>query len=265
MTPAVPHPLFTCPIVIVGSGNMAWHWPRILMAGCRKVDYFYARNGVEGEALARSFGGQAITSPDDISPLEQCLVILAVSDSAIPAMAGEWLAAGHTVIHGSGSVSSKVCGENGGVCYPLQTFTKGREVEISNIPFYLTTSNTNLLRVLQDIIGQTGASSSEITDERRQQLHLAAVMVNNFTNHLVALALRYLDDGNTTKNPFVPLLRETVSKLEALGPEKAQTGPASRGDMATIEKHVQMLENHPDIQAVYRLLTNSLRQSSEEH
>ena len=88
-----------------------------------------------------------------------------------------------------------------------------------------------------------------------------AVMVNNFTNHLYALIEKYCKDEGLDFYLLLPLIQETAARLEDASPSKTQTGPAIRGDDATIEKHLDLLNKYPQLKKIYELFTESISQS----
>jgi predicted short-subunit dehydrogenase-like oxidoreductase (DUF2520 family) len=264
MTLAVRHPLYEMPFVVAGSGNVAWHWPLMLAEAGKKVDYILARNIERGNSIANACNAKFCSSFKEL-PQQPLIVILAVSDSAIELLANQLDINGNILIHGSGSIGSESVGVNGGVFYPLQTFSKGRRIDYTKIPFLITAKNEALIQFLKDISKRIGATSQVCGDEQRKQLHLAAVIANNFTNHLAALSYELINDTGLNPKILHPLLEETISKLEELSPLKAQTGPASRGDMQVVEKQLTMLENYPNIQNVYRLLSQSIQLKNGEH
>ena len=101
----------------------------------------------------------------------------------------------------------------------------------------------------------------EANDETRVKLHLAAVMVNNFTNHLYTLVERYCKEEDLDFYLLLPLIRETASRLENIPPSKSQTGPATRGDYTTIDKHIELLNKYPQLKKLYQLFTESISQN----
>jgi predicted short-subunit dehydrogenase-like oxidoreductase (DUF2520 family) len=145
-----------------------------------------------------------------------------------------------------------------GVFYPLQTFTRGRETQISNIPFLLEASDDYTGRLLQGLVSVLGASAAFMGSERRRMLHLAAVFVCNFTNFMLVSGKDITSEAGISFSILEPLIRETVNKALDAGPEKSQTGPAVRNDLITIEKHLKLLSFSPELQAIYSELTDRI-------
>ena len=96
-------------------------------------------------------------------------------------------------------------------------------------------------------------------DETRLQYHLSAIIVSNFSNHLFALAKEYADRNNIDFNLLLPLIEETVDRLRYFQPAAMQTGPAARGDETTMQKHLQLLNDFPQLRNIYEVMSDSIR------
>lgn len=210
---------------------------------------------------------QALQEFDEFSPTiigtsilrRTDIIILAVSDDAVADVAKTLLDTSALVVHTSGSVPMKALDrfKNHGVLYPLQTFTKNRELDISAVPFCLeanTAENQDLLYRFAQIFSQKVVN---MTTEERAALHLSAVMANNFCNHLLALTEAFCKENNVPFYLLRNLMAETVAKAFEIGPTAAQTGPAKRGDYKTLEKHLKILEKNP-LENIYKLMTNNI-------
>jgi predicted short-subunit dehydrogenase-like oxidoreductase (DUF2520 family) len=245
-------------IILVGTGNLAWHWPEILAEAALQVAYVFGRDPVKTKELAERAGAFAVTDKSELPLAENTLVILAVSDQAIEEMAADLKAPGRYIVHCSGSIPVSVT-QGGGVIYPLQTFSRKRKPNIHDIPFYITSDDEKLVQLLTQLARMISGKVERISDEQRLYLHLAAVVANNFSNHLIQLADDFLQQQGLSYTALMPLLQETIAKLYEMNPAEAQTGPANRGDDVVIEKHIQLLKNHPELQVVYSMLTQSIR------
>ena len=98
-------------------------------------------------------------------------------------------------------------------------------------------------------------------DEIRLKYHLSGIIASNFTNHLFALAKNYCDTNNIDFDLLLPLIKETTNRLDLYEPSAMQTGPAIRGDEATIEKHLQLLNDFPQLKNVYKMMSESIMKS----
>jgi predicted short-subunit dehydrogenase-like oxidoreductase (DUF2520 family) len=203
-------------------------------------------------------------------PVLDCL-ILAVPDDHIAKLAEQLYELLERrqlpVAHTAGAVELQVLLDAGftnvGVFYPLQSFSKGRSVHWEQIPFLIEASTPSLS---QDLITLASSLSKQVykaSTVERQRIHLGAVFVNNFTNALLGMAQEIADELNPHGHRlYLPLLHETVAKLETLSPEEAQTGPARRADHETIARHLDYLsEHHPQLKKTYIALTEYIQET----
>ena len=136
--------------------------------------------------------------------------------------------------------------------------TQGRLLEAASIPIYLECSTVGVMQKLETLCRQVGFTYEELTSEKRRMLHLSAVIVNNFTNHLLHKAFDLAHQHGVSKGALLPLLDETIAKFEMLGGEKAQTGPAKRNDISTLRMHLEMLTDL-GLQKIYSTLSESIK------
>ena len=153
---------------------------------------------------------------------------------------------------------------NRGVFYPLQTFSKQRRLNWSKIPILWEGNNRQVNETLETFSQMISPNAAQSDEKQRLSMHLAAVLVNNFTNHLYAEAHRFCKSKHINFELLLPLIEETTRKIKQLDPRKSQTGPASRGDMQTIQRHktVPMTEELSDI---YSLFTSQLLNRNNEN
>jgi predicted short-subunit dehydrogenase-like oxidoreductase (DUF2520 family) len=76
-------------------------------------------------------------------------------------------------------------------------------------------------------------------------------------------AKRIADTSDLDFDLLKPLIRETADKVTYMDPEHAQTGPAIRGDQVTMDKHLALLADTPELQEFYRLISSSIQQSTK--
>lgn len=250
---------------LIGAGNVAHHLGPALCAAGVKIVQVFSRNIQKARDLARITSSEAISALEEAKPAD--LVILAVSDQAIPeisAALSRFLPEETLVVHTSGATPSAfIAGHfrRYGVFYPLQTFSIGREVSFEEIPVCIHSGSEADLLELEELAGRVSRSVHRINDEQRRWLHLTAVVVNNFPNHLYALAYDALASQHLSFDLLKPLILETARKVQDHPPAAMQTGPARRGDRATIEAHLRLLEQYPGLREVYEALTKSLMES----
>ena len=144
-----------------------------------------------------------------------------------------------------------------GVFYPIQTFSKKKDVEFKNLPICIESDTKSNFLKLKNLIKLLEAKSVFMNSNNRKYLHLSATIVNNFTNHLYTNAKDICVKNNIPFVLFKNLINETTSKALSLSPRKSQTGPAKRNDRETINKHLELLENN-SFKKVYKTLTESI-------
>lgn len=190
------------------------------------------------------------------------IVVLAVPDDAISVIITQLkLSSSVVVVHTSGSTGVDVFPESSprhGVIYPLQTFTRNRQVSITEIPFFTEASDTETLELIDGLVESLGAQAYHIDSARRSVLHLSAVFVCNFVNHMLYAGMSTAERAQIERSVFGPLVRETLQKALDMGPSEAQTGPAVRNDISTIEKHIGLLSFSDDLMKLYRVVSDSI-------
>jgi predicted short-subunit dehydrogenase-like oxidoreductase (DUF2520 family) len=188
------------------------------------------------------------------------VTIIAVSDDAISSVSNQLKNRGGLIVHTSGTVSmDAIHQKQKGVFYPLQSFTKGAVVDFSKVPFCLEATNKEDLETLEIVAKSIGEKSYQITSDQRKKLHLAAVFVNNFTNHMYQIGQDICDEHQVPFEILHPLIEETAKKITSISPKEAQTGPAKRNDTQTIESHLENL-NLPQ-QKIYKIITKSIQEN----
>ncbi|MGY5850888.1 Rossmann-like and DUF2520 domain-containing protein [Salegentibacter sp. F14] len=244
-------------LVILGAGNVAFHLAKAFSkTGKIKLQQVY-NHRPESLVDLKDFA-PTTTSLDQLDKAD--VYLIALKDDIISEIAALLKDNGAMVLHTSGSVPLKALDKfkNRGVFYPVQTFSKKKGVDFREIPIGLEANNSENLSLLKEIAREISTKIFEIDSEQRKALHLAAVYVNNFTNHLYALGAEICKENGISFEILKPLIRETVDKLENLTPLESQTGPALRNDKQTISSHLGMLD--PKRQELYKLLTQSIQE-----
>ncbi|GJM32773.1 MAG: hypothetical protein DHS20C18_17740 [Saprospiraceae bacterium] len=251
---------------MIGSGNVGHHLGLHLVDSGLDVLQVYSRTEAKAQPLAGLIKTTYTTNLEQINPTAD-LYLLAVSDSAIAEVA-KALSFSSTlsplVVHCSGATPQTVLSEQFerfGVFYPLQTFTKERVVDFKQIPICIDANTVDDLKLLEHLAMQMGCPVYPINDEQRAVLHLAAVFVNNFANHLFHIGEQILSKDQLPFDLLRPLIQETATKVMQASPAERQTGPAIRGDQVTIQRHLQALETWPIYREVYELFTKSIQKS----
>lgn len=242
-------------VIILGSGNLATHLTKVFIK-CKTVDLIqvYSRNL---ENITYLNGKVNIT--DDLQSLKEAdIYIISISDNAIPNFSKTLLLKGKLVVHTSGSVHmNELKGEfDKGVFYPLQTFTKEKKIKFKNIPICIETESKDQLLKLEKLASAISKNVYIIDSKQREKLHLSAVFVNNFTNHLYSIAKDICEENKVPFEILLPLIRETAKKASIMSPSESQTGPAKRNDTKTIEHQLKQLSDNQ--KGIYTILTESI-------
>ena len=255
-------------VVIVGSGNVAEAFARTL-ASCEEIELrqIYARNTERGMAIAGMVGVEWCSDIEDIAPAD--LYLIAVSDRAVEDVAASLVVPDDAiVVHTAGSVPmNAIAARKGGrgIIYPLQSFTSGREVSLGEVPLFIEADSDDTRERLMDIASRISSRVEYADSERRKVIHLAGVLVNNFVNHLYAAGSDVLATEDLDFDILKPLIAETAAKAIATNdPTSVQTGPAARGDMAVAERHMEMLADDKRKQQIYKLITESIWETSKK-
>ncbi|CAM1346538.1 Rossmann-like and DUF2520 domain-containing protein [Tenacibaculum crassostreae] len=248
-------------VVIIGGGNVATHLADAFSKTNNvSLTQVYARN-IEQIQHFKKF--TSITN--NIEQLKKADVyIIAVSDDAITEVSRKINLPDSIIAHTSGSVEMNAIKTNGskGVFYLLQSFSKSKEVNFDTIPFCLEAENEKDLQLLETLAKTIGKNVYHINSEQRKRLHVAAVFVNNFTNHMYKIGADICNEHQVPFEVLQPLIKETAEKITKLNPEDAQTGPAKRNDQKTIQNHLALLNTEQ--QKIYKLITKSIQQNGEK-
>lgn len=242
-------------IALLGTGNYAWHLQRLLHTANVPIQWHYGRNS---QALLDFPDTQSVQvqSLEALAPAEVCF--LAISDRSLPSVSSALAREGRLLIHVSGGKSlESLKGNRRGVFYLPQTLTKGRAIDLSTVTLCLEADREEDLLWMEALAAKMHMPSLRMNSEARKHLHLAAVFANNFTNHLYTVGSEWLELNGLPSHLLHPLIRETADKAIAIGPAKAQTGPAARGDIPTIKKHQHMLKD-VGLRRLYRHITRHI-------
>jgi len=249
-------------VVLIGSGNVAHHLiEAFAKSKIVEVTQVFSR---QKESVSPLFDSNKIT--DDYNNLAKAdLYIIAVSDDAIATVSSQLTLKNRLVVHTSGSVSLDVLDKKNrkGSFYPLQTFSKKKAVDFSQIPICLESENDSDFELLDKVAQSISNTVFKINSEQRKALHVSAVFVNNFVNHLYQMGNEICEANKVPFQILKPLILETANKVMTLSPAAAQTGPAIRNDKQTIASHLDFLleENQKNI---YTILTQSIQNNGKK-
>lgn len=254
-------------ISILGAGNVAYHLAHWFSAKGYLIEAVWNRTNECSESLAASVGSKAVRDIRDL-PSTSDLYLLCLSDDALPELIRKISGLGLSdkiVAHTSGSSPISLFAEafrNYGAFYPLQTFSKGKQMNVEDVPFFITANNEKTTEKLGFLAMDMSGKCYPITDDQRAMIHLSAVFACNFTNHLFCISQKLMEENRLSFELLQPLISETVQKALEQNPCTVQTGPAIRNDLNIINKHLSMLDSREDLKKIYELLSSSIRKRS---
>ena len=247
-------------ISIIGSGNVAFHLASVFCSKGISVKEIVGRNKDKVRDYATQFDSKPVFDTQEIS-LETDLVIIAVSDYAISEIANSLQLKDLSVVHTSGSValnSLQNISSQIGVFYPLQTFSTSTPTDFSNLPICIESSNNTMQEKLKDLAMLVTNKVYFLDSEQRRNLHVAAVISNNFINYLLSSTFDFLEKHKINKEILIPLVDETFKRIKNNSTKDLQTGPARRNDRETIQAHLEILKTSPELYDIYKMMSNEI-------
>ena len=248
-------------VVIIGAGNVAYHLSKAIQKinGFEVVQIFNRTLSNIDDSLNNI---STTNNPEKIVTAN--LYIIAVSDDFIETVSNYLLDKNGLVVHTSGSTSVKALNKhnNYGVFYPLQTFSKSRDIDFSTIPVCIEANTEKNYTLLNKLGNALSNDVRAVSSSQRKGLHLAAVFVCNFVNHLYAMGANVCKENDLPFEVLKPLILETANKVMGLHPSEAQTGPAKRNDKKTMKNHLKALDNK-EHKKIYKLLSKAIKNTYE--
>ncbi len=246
-------------IILIGAGNLATQLALNLNQHQFCIKQIYSRKLENAELLAQKVKATAINDLKQVDENGE-LYIIAVSDSALSDIISALPQVNGIVVHTAGSMNISLLNRfpNHGVFYPFQTFSKNKEVDFRTIPCLIEGNTPNTEERLSKIAHSISDVVKLYSSEQRGQIHLAAVFACNFSNYMYKIAFDLLESKNIDSEVIKPLILETAKKILAISPAEAQTGPAARKDLNVINKHIDMLSETPELQTIYKELSNKI-------
>jgi predicted short-subunit dehydrogenase-like oxidoreductase (DUF2520 family) len=245
-------------VSIIGSGNVAFHLYQAFIRNSITVDRIICRNFNKSSLL---FGPNAPLSQNkDLGSTKTDIVLLCVKDEAIEEVVNSVVFPPNTIVlHTSGATNLEVLARTGnrhGVLYPLQSLSIGRSIQFEEVPLLIEANESSALQAIKMLAENISNNVVSVNSTKRLHIHIAAVIINNFTNYLMFMAQEHLNKRDISLQLLEPLIEETIKKALELGPINAQTGPAVRGDKKTINKHLSIIEG--DIKPFYKLFSQQI-------
>ena len=249
-------------IVMVGAGRLATNLAKAFYRKGFRIMQVYSRTEASARALAQQVEAEAVTSVAALCA-HAGLYVVSLPDDVFPPLiprltqgreSGLW-------VHTAGSIGMEVWqgyASKYGVFYPMQTFSKEREVDFTHLPIFVEGCNEEWADFLRAVASALSRDVYPATSEQRRYLHIAAVFACNFSNYLYTLASDLLARHDLPFSALLPLIDETARKVHHLAPEDAQTGPAARGDATVMEEHLRLLAGAPDLRDLYRCMSEGI-------
>lgn len=249
--------------VFIGAGNLATQLSSVLQKRGFKIIQIYSRTVLSAKTLAEKLGTDFTILPEDIF-IEADIYFVAIKDSAFDQVLPHINFENKLVVHCSGSLPLshlEKYATNIGVFYPLQTFSKQRDVSFIEIPVFIEANSVENENVLLQVAGEISNSVAVLNSEKRKILHIAAVFASNFVNHFYTISSEILKSKEIPFEVLKPLILETALKVQELDPKEAQSGPAVRFDENIISGHLKELKDFRNYMELY----NSISKSIFEH
>jgi len=250
-------------IVFIGSGNIAQFFATRLFRKGHEIVQVYSRTHAHADVLAKTTKAMVTDKLADISP-DADVYILAIKDDALAEVAGQLKFEGKTVIHCAGAVALDVLehtSTNKAVIWSLYSINKNSLPTSNDIPLIVEGSNQHAVDIAMILANDISEKVLQTDFKQRQMLHLNAVLANNFTNHLLAIAQKICEEQQLPFEILHPIIRQTLEQTANILPSESQTGPAIRNDKETIEKHLKLLAYKPEWQKIYADISDSIQLS----
>ena len=249
-------------VVLIGAGRLATNMGKALYAAGHEVAQVFSRTQSSASVLASVLNSVAVTQLYDVVN-DADVYVVALKDDALEALLPD-ICRGKSdavVLHTAGSMPMDVFkpyANHYGVLYPMQTFSKEKELDFSKIPCFIEANDDQSLQLIRALAESISGRIYEMSSDDRRYLHLAAVFACNFANHCYALSAEILAQHGVPFDVMLPLINETARKVHVLSPVKAQTGPAVRYDERIIKKQAELLRDNPPVKELYELMSQSI-------
>jgi len=250
---------------MIGAGNVSTHISRHFHSGGHQISCIYSRTEASVQRLAAELGVPGTSDVEEV-PADADFYMLCVPDRAVLEVAEKFRHTRGIWLHTAGALSMNLFQnifENYGVLYPLQTLSRSRSLEPSQIPCLVEGSSPQVLASVMKLASSVYESVVEVDSKTRLAIHAAAVFANNFSNHMVHIAKQLLSDQKVDSGLLDPLLHETFEKIKAMGTVEGRTGPAVRDDEETMNKHRELLKDNPEWEKLYTFINRDIERSRE--
>ena len=252
-------------IVMIGAGNVSTHISRHFHSAGHQISCVYSRTEESAQRLSGELGVPGTSNMEKV-PLEADFFILCVPDHTVAEVAEQLRGRKGIWLHTAGALSMEVfhgITNEFGVLYPLQSLSKDRNIQKGHIPFLIEASSLQVMERITALGLSISERVEEVDSHTRLKVHLAAVFANNFSNHMVHVAHQIFEEAKLDAGLLDLLLEETFRKLREMDSFSAQTGPAVRGDLETMNKHRELLKDHPEWEKLYTFISRDITRSRD--
>jgi predicted short-subunit dehydrogenase-like oxidoreductase (DUF2520 family) len=261
-------------VAIVGPGRIGQSLGRLLAGAGVPVRFIAARRLLQARRAARFIGAGKPVSLDALELHQAAVILLAVSDSAVPGVAahlarrgGSWK--GRVVLHTCGSLDAGALqplrqrGAAVGSLHPFQTVPNPTE-GIRNLRgcFWAVEGDRAALKMARDWVKRLEGRTFRLRSGQRVLYHLAAflscapsaVLMENSGQLLRRAGV----PARTARSMLAGFVRETAGLWGKLGAQ-ALTGPVVRADWSTVRRHLTALrQTSPRLLPLYRELVRAM-------
>jgi predicted short-subunit dehydrogenase-like oxidoreductase (DUF2520 family) len=250
-------------VSFIGSGNLAWHLAPALDNLGYVVKEVYSRSPKHAAELTGRLYQAEVKRTLDFSSSSSTVFIIAVADDVISTIAREIVLPDEAVlVHTSGSQPISALDfaatERVGVLYPLQTFSKAAKMSFKDIPLFIESNDPFTEKTLMTMARGLSSKVRKSDSAERRALHIAAVFASNFANHMLTISKELMEENKMEFAWLKPLISETITKAMAIGPDRAQTGPAKRGDLHILDEHMEFLKETPELARIYEIISQHI-------
>ena len=255
-------------VAIVGPGRLGQAMGRLLLRAGVRVEFIAARQLSHAMKAARFIGGGKALRLKDRQFAGADIILITTSDAAIGPVSSkiarcreDW--SKQIVLHTCGSLPASVLAafkERGaaiGSVHPYQTIPNPA-AGVRNLPgcFWAVEGDRRALAVARQWVKALGGKSFTIAPEFKPLYHLSAFLVCPTTVTLMDCSERLLQQAGVPKKVIRPMLggfvSETANNFVEFGGRKSLTGPAVRGDWATLQRHIAELQRFaPEVIPAY--------------
>lgn len=251
-------------VSFIGAGKVATTLGELFIKKGIQIDEIYSTTFSSTKKLAKKLKATAVSSIKDLKGKSD-LYIIATNDDSIAEIATKLNLKDKIIVHTSGTTdlkSLKSSSKNIGVFYPLQTFTSKNKA--NDFPVLIEANNEKTFKYLKRLAILISQDVRKVNSKERLKIHLAAVLVSNFTNHLFTMADSFLKKEKLDFAILLPLIHQVSDNLNSSTPDKNQTGPAIRRDKKTIDKHLKLIQKEKDLKLIYQMMTSSIQKKHKK-